>query len=338
MFVDRAFIFVQGGSGGHGARSFRREAYVPKGGPDGGDGGNGGSVFLLASPQLDTLLDLTSRHHWRARPGRNGQAKSRHGKAGEDLTIRVPPGTLVYDDQSGELLDDLDVPDKTLLVASGGRGGYGNEHFKSALNQTPRRTTPGEPGQERQLRLELKLIAEIALVGKPNAGKSTFLSRVSAARPKIADYPFTTLQPRPAIAELPGYRRLVLADIPGLIEHAATGRGLGHEFLKHIERTRLLLHLLELDPADGSSPVENYRVIRRELAEYSPALANKPEIIALNKTDLLPDAEDQAAAVDLLQAELGRPLHLISAATGHGCPELLEACWKRVRESEPEAA
>lgn len=334
MLVDQATIYVEGGRGGDGVVSFRREAYVPRGGPDGGDGGRGGSVYLRATAGVDTLLDMAGRHHWRAPSGQPGSGKSRHGRSGEDLTIPVPPGTLVYDAETGDLLDDLDTPGKTLLVARGGEGGRGNEHFKSATHQTPRYATHGAAGQNRILRLELKLIADLGLVGRPNAGKSTLLSRLSAARPRIADYPFTTLEPQLGIAELSDHRRLVLADIPGLIEGAHTGAGLGDAFLRHIERTRLLVHVLEPEPLDGTDPVSNYHAIRHELGAYSPTLLEKPEIIALNKIDLLGDEEDAAAAVDLLTESLNRPVYPISAATGAGCGDLLERCYATLQRSE----
>jgi GTP-binding protein len=326
MLVDHAIIHVQGGKGGDGAVSFRREKFVPKGGPDGGDGGDGGSVYLKASAGVDTLLDMAGRHHWRAENGEPGRGRSQHGAGGSDLIIPVPPGTLAYDEETGTLLADLDEPGKTLQIARGGRGGYGNERFKSATHQAPRESTPGERGEERTLRLELKLIADVGLIGKPNAGKSTLLSRLSRARPRIADYPFTTLEPQLGIAELDRERRLVLADIPGLIEGAHTGAGLGDAFLRHIERTRLLVHVLEIEPTDGSDPVANYRMIRRELSEYSSALAAKPELIALNKMDLQLDEADQQTAAELIERELGQPVLPVSAASGAGCRALLERC------------
>jgi len=334
VLVDRAIIHVQGGNGGDGCVSFRREAYVPKGGPDGGDGGDGGSVILRATAGVDTLLDMAGRHHWRAESGRPGMGKSRYGRSGEDLIVQVPPGTLIYDDETGELIDDLDTSGKTLLVARGGRGGYGNEHYKSATNQAPREAQSGGHGEERRLRLELKLIADIGFVGKPNAGKSTLLARLTHARPKIADYPFTTLEPNLGIAELGDERRLVLADIPGLIEGASAGAGLGHEFLRHIERTRLLVHVIEHDATDRSDPIDNYHAIRRELAEYAEALGRRKEIIVLNKMDLLPTEDDRRTAVQLVEAELGSRVLPISAVTGEGCRELLERCWRYLRTDD----
>jgi GTP-binding protein len=338
MLIDSATIHVRSGKGGDGVVAFRREKYIPKGGPSGGDGGNGGSVYLLAHPETNTLLDFAGRHHWAAENGQPGAAKQCHGAAGEDLVIRVPVGTLVHNDETGELLADMDRAGKRVLIAQGGRGGFGNEHFKSATNQTPTEATAGEPAQALTLRLELKLMADVGLVGKPNAGKSTLLSRVSRATPRIADYPFTTLEPQLGIADLDavataattsgGGRRLVVADIPGLIENAHRGTGLGTRFLRHIERTQILVHVLEIEPTDGSDPITNYRVIRNELARYSPELAAKHEVIALSKMDLLGTDEDRATAAALIRDELGRDVYPISAATGAGLPELLDACWR----------
>ena len=334
MLVDSAIIQVTSGKGGDGCVSFRHEKYVPKGGPDGGDGGDGGSVYLLADPQVATLLDFAGRHHWEAPKGQPGGARSRHGRNGNDLDIHLPAGTLVYDDDTGELLADVATPGQRVLIARGGVGGKGNEHFKSATNQTPRTATPGEPAQQRRLRLELKLIADVGLIGKPNAGKSTLLSRISRARPKIADYPFTTLEPQLGIAELAGHRRLVVADIPGLIENAHAGQGLGTRFLRHIERTRALVHLIEVEPTDGSDPVENYHLVRRELEAATPALASKPELVVSSKMDLVGEAADGAAARRLIAEALGRDVLPISAATGQGIAELLEAAWRQVEDGQ----
>jgi GTP-binding protein len=337
MFVDQAVIHVRGGRGGDGMVSFRREKYVPKGGPDGGNGGDGGSVILRATAGVDTLLDMTGRHHWYAEHGGDGGSKQRSGADGDDLIVKVPPGTLVYDEQSNELLADLDEPDKAVVTAKGGRGGRGNEAFKSATQQTPRHAEPGGTGEQRTLRLELKLIADVGLIGKPNAGKSTLLSRLSKARPKIADYPFTTLEPQLGIAELPGERRLVIADIPGLIEGAAEGAGLGHDFLRHIERTRILVHVLEFDPLDESNLAENYDVIRKELERYSRTLAEKLEIIAINKVDLTGGSEDDVTtAIEIAESELNQPVLAISAATGQGVPALLEQCWATLHANTAE--
>src|SRR5687768_17179847 len=292
MFVDEAKIHVKAGGGGAGCVSFRREKFIPKGGPDGGDGGNGGSVVMIADPNKSTLLDFAGRHHWKAPRGEGGMGKKMYGESGDDLVIRVPLGTLVYDTDHDILLADLDKPDSRIVVARGGKGGRGNWHFKSSINQTPRYAEPGTEGQERMLRLELKLIADVGLVGMPNAGKSTLLSVISSARPKIAAYPFTTLEPQLGIVELPPDRRIVVADIPGLIEGAQQGAGLGHAFLRHIERTSIIVHLLDLFPLDGSDPAENYKKIRGELEAFSPELANKREAIAANKMDLATDDND----------------------------------------------
>jgi len=335
MLIDTATIQVKSGRGGEGVVSWRREKYIPKGGPAGGDGGKGGDVVLMAVEGIDTLLDFTGRHHWDAPRGIDGGRKQKAGADADDLIIKLPPGTLVYDAKTGDLIIDLDTAGKSMVIAKGGKGGFGNEHFKSATNQAPTETEPGGPSEERVLRLELKLIADIGLVGKPNAGKSTLLSRVSKAHPKIADYPFTTLTPNLGIAELTGYRRIVIADLPGLIEGASQGAGLGIQFLRHVERTRLIIHLIEVEPIDGSDPIENYQVIRKELAEYSQQLADKPEVIAVSKLDLLPTEEDRKVAMQLIQEALGKPTFAISSATGQGLTELLEACWDRLGKSGP---
>ena len=336
MLVDQATIIVRSGKGGDGAVSFRRAKYVPKGGPDGGDGGDGGSVDLVATPGVDTLLDLTGRHHWYAKNGQPGRAKQCGGTKAPDLHVPVPPGTLVYDDETDELLVDMDHLGQTFRVATGGRGGFGNEHFKSATNQTPRQATPGQPGQERTLRMELKLIADIGLIGMPNAGKSTLLSRVSKARPKIGDYPFTTLEPNLGIVELSGYRRMVVADIPGLIQGASNGHGLGISFLRHIERTRLLVHVLGWDLAHPTVAglLANYRVVRRELAAHSQHLAQKPQIIALAKMDLLGDHRERLALVQSLERRVDGRVIPVSSATGLGLVDLLEACWQQLNPVE----
>src|SRR4051812_8292926 len=335
MFVDEAIIHVKAGDGGNGCVSFRREKYVPKGGPDGGDGGNGGSVVLVADQNKNTLLDFAGRHHWKAPKGQAGMGKKMYGKAGEDLVILVPPGTMIYDLDQGILIADLDQPQKRAVIAKGGHGGRGNWHFRSSTNQTPRYAEPGTEGQERNIKLELKLIADVGLVGMPNAGKSTLLRATSAARPKVADYPFTTLEPQLGIVELIGDRRMVFADIPGLIEGAQAGAGLGHAFLKHIERTKIIVHLLDLYPSDGSDPSENYRKIRKELEAFSPALAQKREIVAPNKIDLSVDDD----ALRKLQNDLpGVELFPISGVSRAGVEKLLEVLWsilKELKESEP---
>jgi GTP-binding protein len=333
MFVDEANIHVKAGDGGNGCVSFRREKYIPKGGPDGGDGGNGGSVILEAASDKDTLLDFAGKHHWRAKRGEAGMGKKMFGPGGEDLVIKVPPGTLVFDADHQLLLADLDAVGKRVVVARGGKGGRGNWHFRSPTNQAPRYAEPGTEGQERNLRLELKLIADVGLVGMPNAGKSTLLRAISAARPKVADYPFTTLDPQLGIVELTGDRRMVVADIPGLIEGAQHGAGLGHNFLRHIERTSVIVHLLDLFPMDGSDPAENYRKIRRELEAFSPTLANKREIVAANKMDLAIDDEQ----LDQLRGELsGKEIFPISGVSRQGVEPLLEHLWRILQEHKAE--
>jgi GTP-binding protein len=339
VFVDTAEIHVRAGDGGNGCVSFRREKYIPKGGPDGGDGGHGGSVIFEVDPERNTLLDFAGRHHWNAPKGQHGKGARRTGKKGEDLLVKVPPGTEVYDlgladvhdiegAEQGVRIADLTQPGSRVTIAEGGRGGSGNHRFKSSTNQAPRQSTDGTPGQERRLRLELRLMADVGLAGFPNAGKSTLLSAVSAARPKVADYPFTTLAPQLGIAELDIERRLVIADIPGLIEGASDGAGLGHEFLRHIERCRVVLHVVDLVPPDGD-PVEHFRAIRRELEAFSPKLADKPRLLAANKTDLLLDDEPLDRLRQALPEETILP---ISGATRKGLEPMLEALWSIVRD------
>jgi GTP-binding protein len=321
MFIDEAEIHVKAGDGGHGSVSFRREAGIPRGGPDGGDGGNGGSIIFHARPGVDTLLDFKGRHDWRAIDGEPGHGKNMTGASGDDLVIAVPPGTLVYDKRTGVLLKDLDTPDMRVTICRGGKGGRGNARFATSTNQTPRIAGPGLPGEERWLHLELKLIADVGLVGLPNAGKSTLLSRLSAAHPKIADYPFTTLDPGLGIVEA-GQRRFVMADLPGLIEGAHEGVGLGDEFLRHVERTRVLVHLVEVTPHTGQAAADAYRTIRKELKAYSKELAAKQEIVVLTKGDLAPD--DTHAARDFSR-KIKKPVFVISSATGKGLAPLVKA-------------
>ncbi len=334
MLIDTAIINVRSGRGGHGSAAFRREKGVPKGGPDGGDGGRGGSVILVGDEHLDTLVEFSYRSQYFAQQGQNGQKKKCHGRDGEDLRIRLPLGCLVYDADTNELLVDIREIGQEFVVAKGGRSGRGNDHFKTPTHQAPTEFETGGPEVERMLRIELKLIADVGLIGMPNAGKSTLLKAISRANPKVAAYPFTTLTPQLGIAELPGTnggldRRLVVADIPGLIEGASEGAGLGHDFLKHIERTSVLVHLVDVMPADDSDPITNYRTIRKELAAFSEELGHKPELVAFNKLDLIPE-EDRDALLRRLRSRLKRTKDecvAISGATGEGRAELLEKCW-----------
>ncbi|MBX3411305.1 MAG: GTPase ObgE [Pirellulales bacterium] len=322
MFVDRVKIQVQSGRGGNGMVSFRREKYVPRGGPNGGDGGDGGSVIIQAEAGVDSLSALVHRKHWRATDGGNGGSSDCHGRNGEDLVLRVPPGTVVYDAEEGFALRDLVQAGDSFVAAHGGKGGKGNTHFKSATNQAPREATPGNPSEVRSLVLELKSIADVGLIGKPNAGKSTMLSRLSRARPEIADYPFTTKYPNLGRVQIDFDRSFVLADIPGLIEGAHAGAGLGLEFLRHIERAGILVHLVEPMPMDGSDPLANYDAVRGEFALYNDgALLARPEIVCVTKCEL-PGADDVCAQ---LAAHLGRDVMAVSAVTGMGLDRLVHA-------------
>jgi GTPase len=334
MFVDEVDIHVKAGDGGRGALSFRREKFVPRGGPDGGNGGKGGSVYLVADPHRNTLVHFRFNPNYEARSGGGGQGALKTGRDGDDLEIRVPVGTLVYvrDPENAEALDeiaDLTEVGQRVLVAKGGRGGLGNAHFATSTNRAPRKTQPGEPGDERHLRLQLKLLADVGLVGFPNAGKSTLISRISAAKPKIADYPFTTLTPHLGVVSMSDERSFVVADVPGLIEGAHEGHGLGHQFLRHIERTKVLIHLVDVSSASGRDPVEDVDTIRRELALYNPQLLDKPELVVANKIDAL----DDPTRVERLEArakELDLPFLQISAVSGEGVSPLLEAMWRFV--------
>ncbi len=324
MFIDEAEIHIRSGKGGPGCVSFRREKFVPMGGPNGGDGGRGGDVVFEADAQLNTLLCFAGKHHWHADNGRPGEGSLRTGKSAAPLRIRVPPGTAIYDRNTGVKLTELLEHGREVTLLKGGKGGRGNRHFVSSIKQAPRVSTPGGEAQERWLKLELKLIADVGLVGLPNAGKSTLLSRSTRARPKIADYPFTTLTPQLGIVELENHRQYVMADIPGLIEGAHTGAGLGDAFLKHIERTRLIVHVIDLEPPEGQpSPAEAYAIIRGELGAYSDALANKPEIIVGNKMDLTA-AQD---CLHMLRDALNDDVLGISAVSGHGLERLHRRVW-----------
>jgi GTP-binding protein len=326
-FVDEATLRVQAGNGGRGSVSFRREKFVPFGGPDGGDGGNGGSVWLRAAEGINTLADFRIQRTFKARSGEGGSGNDCTGHAGADLYITVPVGTVVRDTDTEEQLGDLTAAGQELKVAQGGKGGWGNARFKSSTNRAPRQFGPGLPGEKRSLALELKVIADVGLLGLPNAGKSTLIRALSSAKPKVADYPFTTLYPNLGVVYCGEQRSFVMADIPGLIEGAAGGAGLGHRFLKHLQRTRVLLHIVDLLPPDPEAdPVRDARAIISELKQFSSALARKPRWLVINKRDLLPDAEAQARAADIRRRLRHRgPSFLISAATGRGTRELAEA-------------
>lgn len=333
MFVDRVELYVKGGDGGRGAATFRREKYVPRGGPDGGDGGDGGSVIVRVDVNADNLAGLTMKKHWKAKNGEPGQSAKCAGKNADDVILLVPPGTIVRDRDRGHILKDLVEPGDEVIVAKGGKGGRGNVHFKSATNRTPREFEPGEPGEERWITLELKVIADAGLVGFPNAGKSTLLSRLSRATPEIAPYPFTTKHPNLGIVTL-GDGGFVLADLPGLIEGAAQGVGLGHEFLRHVERTRVLIHLVEPFPSDGSDPVHNYHAIRKELRDYIVPLDTKPEVVCISKAELT--GAEQVR--DRLAAAIGRDVLLISAVTGEGLHRLVGRVAQMLAEIKREEA
>ena len=334
MFVDEIDIFVKGGDGGAGCVSFRREKYVPRGGPDGGDGGDGGSIYLEADPALTTLLDFHYQRHYHAPRGQHGEGNNRAGASGDDLVLRVPIGTIVSDRDTAEILGDLAERGQRVLAIRGAHGGRGNARFASSTNQAPRRADLGRPGPERWLHLELKLLADVGVIGFPNAGKSTLVSRLSAAKPKIADYPFTTLAPTLGIVRVDAERSFVIADLPGLIPGAAEGKGLGHQFLRHTERTRVLVHLLDPDPNTGRDIADDLDAVNAELAAYSPELATRPQIVAVNKADLLDGADAETLAeVERVRrrcADTEQPFLLVSAATGRGLTELLRAVAARL--------
>ncbi len=334
MFVDRVHIEVAAGDGGRGSSSFRREKYIPLGGPDGGNGGDGGSVILEARAGVDSLSALAHRMQWRAASGQPGGPANCHGRSAEDLVLLVPPGTIVMDEATGLVLKDLAAAGESIVAAEGGAGGKGNLHFKTSTNRAPRQFGPGEKGQVRRLLLELKVIADVGLVGLPNAGKSTLLSRLSRARPEIADYAFTTKTPMLGIVAIDRDRSFVLADLPGLIEGAHAGVGLGHEFLRHVERAGIVVHVVEPEPIDGSDPVANYRAIRAELALYDEDLGRRPEIVIVSKSEL-PGAADVRAR---LAAETGRDVLAVSAVTGQGLDRLIAAVaaeMDRIRSAVP---
>ncbi|MGW8312334.1 MAG: GTPase ObgE [Desulfuromonadales bacterium] len=321
-FIDEVKIHAKAGDGGRGCLSFRREKFVPLGGPDGGDGGRGGDVLFEVDSALSTLLDLRYKQHLKAQNGAPGMGKNMHGKSGDDLIIKVPPGTLVYDDDAGELLADLTKAGQRLPLLKGGQGGRGNARFLTSTNRAPRHTQPGTPGEERTLRLQLKLLADVGLVGRPNAGKSTLIASVSAARPKIADYPFTTLVPNLGVVRHGDFRSFVMADIPGLIEGASDGLGLGTRFLRHIERTDLLLHLVDLSGIQEGDPVDNFDQINRELARYNPTLSERPMLVVFTKQDIT-EVREQTDKIRPVFVARGLPTLAISAVTREGLPELV---------------
>jgi GTPase len=337
MFVDEADIHVAAGHGGAGALSFRREKFVPRGGPDGGNGGKGGSVYLVADPHRNTLVHFRFTSEFAAKRGGQGEGALRTGRDGDDLDIPVPVGTTIYKhdpmiEGSEEFVADLTAIGQRVLVAKGGRGGLGNAHFATSTNRAPRKHQPGEPGDEFHLRLKLKLLADVGLVGFPNAGKSTFIARVSAAKPKIADYPFTTLTPNLGVVTLSDDRSFVVADVPGLIEGAHAGQGLGHQFLRHIERTKVLIHLVDVSGASGRDPVEDFDTIRKELELYNRELLEKPHFVVANKIDAV-DEPDRVTRLEARARELNLPFFRVSAVTGDGVTALLETTWPHIAEA-----
>ncbi|WP_303786665.1 Obg family GTPase CgtA [Azovibrio restrictus] len=340
-FIDEAKIYVKAGDGGNGVASFRREKYIPMGGPDGGDGGRGGNIFIQADRNLNTLVDYRYTRKFLAQRGENGRGSDCYGAAGEDITLKVPVGTAVYDLNTEELLVDLPRDGMKVLLAQGGKGGLGNIHFKSSTNRAPRKCTKGEPGQEFELRLELRVLADVGLLGLPNAGKSTFIRAVSAARPKVADYPFTTMHPNLGVVRVDDNRSFVIADVPGLIEGAADGAGLGIRFLKHLQRTRVLLHLVDLAPFDpAADPVHDAIAIVEELGKYDPELLAKPRWLILNKLDLIPEGERQERVEAFLkayrrQSGFAGPHFAIAAISGEGCREITYALMETLEQMAP---
>jgi GTP-binding protein len=360
LFVDEVDIHVEAGHGGRGCLAFRREKFVPRGGPSGGDGGHGGSVYIVASPHINTLINFRYHPLSDAEPGQHGMGSNCTGAAGKDLELAVPIGTLVYEkitaaenpenlehpenpehlaNPSYRLVADLSTEGQRVLVAKGGRGGMGNARFATATNRAPRKVQPGEPGDIKDLRLELKLLADVGLVGFPNAGKSTMIARISAARPKIADYPFTTLVPNLGVVRISEDRSFVVADVPGLIEGAHRGQGLGHQFLRHLERTKVLVHLVDMSGSTGRNPVEDLDTVRKELQLFAPTLAAKPQIVVANKMDAVdPSNDEEVVALEKRASELGLPFLRVSGVSGQGVPELLEAMWKGLAASRQPAA
>ncbi len=333
MFIDRVKIRVMAGNGGDGVTAFRREKFIPRGGPSGGDGGKGGDVWMEASEGLNTLLHLRYNPEHKAERGRHGEGSNRHGKDGEDVIVKVPIGTQVFDAESEELLFDFTEAEQRYLAAKGGKGGWGNQHFATPTRRAPRFHYTGRPGEELELQLELKLIADVGLVGFPNAGKSTLISVISAAKPKIADYPFTTLEPNLGVVDMGDYKTFVVADIPGLIEGASEGAGLGDRFLRHVERTKFLLHLVDVSSISGRDAVEDYEIINRELKNYNPELANRPQIVVATKIDAL-DEPQRLESLSRKAKQDGKPFLQISAVTNQGTRELVNFVAKRLEDSK----
>lgn len=331
MFIDRARIFVQSGKGGDGMSSFRHEKFVPKGGPNGGDGGQGGNVVLVADRNVNTLVDFRYRRLFKAKPGGKGEGSNKYGRNAEDLLITVPLGTIVKDEETGQVMADLSRDGQRAIVAKGGRGGRGNWHFRTSANRTPTFAERGEPGEERWLRLELKVLADVGLLGYPSVGKSSILRKVSVAQPEVAAYHFTTLNPILGVVNLPDHRSFVMADIPGLIDGASEGVGLGHDFLRHIERTKILIHVVDVSGIEGRDPIEDYEKINAELAKYSEKLARKRQVVAANKIDLLGDSDNLERLMDYMTAH-GVEVYPICAMTGEGMDKLLERVWTMLEE------
>lgn len=331
MFIDRARIFVQSGKGGDGMSSFRHEKFVPKGGPNGGDGGQGGNVVLVADRNVNTLVDFRFRRLFKAKPGGKGEGSNKYGRNAEDLLITVPLGTIVKDEETGQVMADLSRDGQWAIVAKGGRGGRGNWHFRTSANRTPTFAERGEPGEERWLRLELKVLADVGLLGYPSVGKSSILRKVSAAQPEVAAYHFTTLNPILGVVNLPDHRSFVMADIPGLIDGASEGVGLGHDFLRHIERTKILIHVVDVSGIEGRDPIEDYEKINAELAKYSEKLARKRQVVAANKIDLLGDSDNLERLMNYMTAH-GVEVYPICAMTGEGMDKLLERVWTMLEE------
>ena len=331
MFIDRARIFVQSGKGGDGMSSFRHEKFVPKGGPNGGDGGQGGNVVLVADRNVNTLVDFRYRRLFKAKPGGKGEGSNKYGRNADDLVITVPVGTIVKDEETDQVMADLSRDGQRAIVAKGGRGGRGNWHFRTSANRTPTFAERGEPGEERWLKLELKVLADVGLLGYPSVGKSSILRKVSAAQPEVAAYHFTTLNPILGVVNLPDHRSFVMADIPGLIDGASEGVGLGHDFLRHIERTKILIHVLDVSGSEGRDPIEDYEKINAELAKYSEKLARKRQVVAANKIDLLGDSDNLERLMDYMAAH-GVEVYPICAMTGEGMDKLLERVWTMLEE------